>query len=235
MEAFVSFRKRVGKTFAAATSIAFVVLVGFAAPRELLAQTGGACIPVSERTTEFGCFVHAEEHLQEAPAGPVYWHIDRFPDRASAQAAKSANGTVVEILGHVWLFTIAEESWRPSAGEHVADVGPLTLPRASSLMATYMEGNFKPGMQSTVHRHPGTEAWFVLSGAQCLETPHGQQIGRPGAAPVIVPPDEPMLLTGIGEQQGHWLVLILMDATMPRGLPADDWTPKHTCERINAG
>jgi hypothetical protein len=94
-----------------------------------------------------------------------------------------------------------------------------------------MEGNFKPGMQSTVHRHPGTEAWFVLSGAQCIETPRGIQIGRPGAPSVIVPPGDPMLLTGIGTEQGHWLVLILMDAAMPRGLPADDWTPKHICER----
>jgi quercetin dioxygenase-like cupin family protein len=97
-----------------------------------------------------------------------------------------------------------------------------------------MEGSFKPGMQSTAHRHPGTEAWFVLSGAQCLETPHGKRIGRPGAAPVIVPPGEPMLLTGVGKEQGRRLVLILMDATMPRGLPANDWTPRHSCERAEA-
>lgn len=55
-----------------------------------------------------------------------------------------------------------------------------------------------------------------------------QQIGRPGAPPVIVPPEHPMLLSC---EQGRWLVLILMDAAMPRGLPADDWTPKHICER----
>ncbi len=141
---------------------------------------------------------------------------------------------MVEILGHVWLFTIADKSWQSASGEHVANVGPLPLPVAKSLMATYMEGNFRPGMQSTVHRHPGTEAWFVLSGAQCLETPHGNQFGRPGAAPVIVPPGEPMLLTGVGKEQGHWLVLILMDATMPRGSPAEDWTPAHSCERADA-
>lgn len=227
------FQKRIVRAAAVASGVIGVAVIGLAAPARAFAQTGGACIPVNERTTEYGCFVHAEQHLQKLPDGPVYWHIDRFADRSSAQAAKSANGTVVEILGTVWLFTIAGESWRSSAGEHIADVGPLTLPRASSLMATYMEGNFKPGMQSTIHRHPGTEAWFVLTGAQCLETPHGEQLGRPGAPPVIVPPGEPMLLTGIGKEQGHWLVLILMDATMPRGLPADDWTPKHTCERLS--
>ncbi|WP_250475817.1 hypothetical protein [Caballeronia sp. GAFFF1] len=195
------FQKRIVRAAAVASGVIGVALIGLAAPARLFAQTGGACIPVNERTTEYGCFVHAEQHLQELPNRPVYWHIDRFADRSSAQAAKSTNGTVVEILGTVWLFTIAGESWRPSAGEHIADVGPLTLPQASSLMATYMEGNFRPGMQSTIHRHPGTEAWFVLTGAQCLETPHGEQLGRPGAPPVIVPPGEPMLLTGIGKEQ----------------------------------
>ncbi len=211
-----------------------VALMGLAITVASSAQTGGACIPVSERTTELGCFVHAEQVLRQLPRGPLYWHIDRFPTRSAANAAREKNGTVVEILGQVWLFTIAGKSWRSSAGDHIANVGPLELPVARSLMATYMEGNFKPGMQSTVHRHPGTEAWFVLSGAQCLETPHGEQFGRPGAPPVIVPPGEPMLLTGVGTEQGHWLVLILMDATKPRGSPADDWTPRHTCERAEA-
>ncbi|WP_175943404.1 hypothetical protein [Caballeronia sp. BCC1704] len=232
MRSLPTFQKRIVRAAAVVSSVISVAVIGLAPPAYLFAQTGGACIPVNERTTEYGCFVHAEEHLQKLPDGPIFWHIDRFTDRSSAQAAKTTNGTVVEILGTIWLFTIAGESWRSSTGEHIADVGPLTLPQARSLMATYMEGNFKPGMQSTIHRHPGTEAWFVLSGAQCLETPHGEQLGRPGAPPVIVAPGEPMLLTGIGKEQGHWLVLILMDATMPRGLPADDWTPKHTCERL---
>ncbi|SAK75944.1 hypothetical protein AWB79_04537 [Caballeronia hypogeia] len=219
--------------FAAATAVTGFMFLGM--PSVSFAQTGGACIPVSERSTEYGCFVHAEQHLQGLPREPLFWHIDRFPNRTKAEAALQTNGTVVEILGQVWLFTIAGKAWRSSSGKHIASVGPLTLPVAKSFMATYMEGNFKPGMQSTVHRHPGTEAWFVLSGAQCLETPQGKQIGRPGAPPVIVPPGEPMLLTGIGKEQGHWLVLILMDATMPHGLPAEDWTPGHICEQAEAG
>lgn len=230
MRGSVSFMKAACHVVAL-SSIALIGLMTSGAPH---AQTGGVCIPVSERTTELGCFVHAEQRLRALPRGPLYWHIDRFPSRTSAVVARKANGTIVEILGQIWLFTIAGNSWHRSAGEHVADVGPLKLPEAKTFMATYMEGNFKPGMQSTVHRHPGTEAWFVLSGAQCLETPHGEYIGRPGAPAVIVPPGEPMLLTGVGKEQGHWLVLILMDATMPRGSPADDWTPNHTCERAEA-
>lgn len=223
------------KGFASKAAIgAIVVLLALATSNASVAQTGGSCIPVAERKTEYGCFVHAEEHLQELPRAPIFWHIDRFRNRSAAEGARDRNGTVVQIRGQVLLFTIADESWRPSAGEHVANVGPLEVPAAQKLMATYMEGSFKPGMQSTVHRHPGTEAWFVLAGAQCLETPHGTQYGRPGAPPVIVPPGDPMLLTGIGTEQGHWLVLILMDAAMPRGLPADDWTPKHVCERNQA-
>jgi quercetin dioxygenase-like cupin family protein len=43
--------------------------------------------------------------------------------------------------------------------------------------ARYMEAVFPPGAQPAGsgpgHRHPGLEAWYVLSGAQCLETPNG--------------------------------------------------------------
>ncbi|MFM0140500.1 hypothetical protein [Caballeronia grimmiae] len=101
-----------------------------------LAQTGGTCIPVAERKTENGCFVHAEERLEKLSRAPIFWHIDRFPSRSAAEAAKEKNGTVVQIFGHVWLFTIADESWRSSGGEHVASVGPLELPAARESMAT---------------------------------------------------------------------------------------------------
>ena len=73
-----------------------------------LAQTGGTCIPVSERTTELGCFITAREELGQLPQAPLFWHLDNYPSRAAAEAAKGPRGTVVESLGKVWLFTIAE-------------------------------------------------------------------------------------------------------------------------------
>ncbi|CAD6559583.1 hypothetical protein LMG28727_06892 [Paraburkholderia kirstenboschensis] len=61
------------------TASLMLALMGMAISIASSAQTGGTCIPVAERTTELGCFVHAEQHLEALPPGLAYWHIDRFP------------------------------------------------------------------------------------------------------------------------------------------------------------
>ena len=134
--------------------------------------TAGTCVPVSERAgRELGCFITATNVLSKPPDGPLYWHLDAYPTHAEADAAKGLSGTVVESYGKVWLFTIAQSSWRAIGGEHVAEIGPLPVGTPTKLTAVYMEATFMPGMQSVVHRHSGPEAWYLLSGEQCLETP----------------------------------------------------------------
>ena len=81
---------------------------------------GGVCKPVSERTTEIGCWIIAHEPVGQFNESSVFWHLDAYPTRAAAQGAKGAQGTVVESFGKVWLLTIAEEGWRPQGGERVA-------------------------------------------------------------------------------------------------------------------
>jgi len=136
---------------------------------------------------------------------------------------------VVESFGKTWLFTLAPEAWRAPGGERVARIGPLPLVDADSLAAVYMEGVFRPGMQSVVHRHPGVEAWFTLEGSMCLETPEGTLEQRAGGPGVLVPGGVPMVLTGTGTGPRRSLVLILQDATRPRSTPAADWTPRNLC------
>lgn len=205
-----------------------------AAPFGAQAQTGGTCIPISERgTRELGCFITAREELKKLPDTPLYWHLDRYPTRAAARAARSPNGTVVESLGKIWLFTIADAGWRPPVrhgGERVAQIGPLPLAPAERYAAVYMEGIFAPGMLTRVHRHPGAEAWYTLAGAMCVETPEGRAIQRAGDPGVIVAGGLPMELAGIGTGVRRSLVLILQDASKPRSTPAHDWTPKGLCK-----
>jgi hypothetical protein len=60
------------------------------------------CLPVSERAgRDVGCWI-----LVSTPLGPlaqpaVFWHLDSYPTRAAAEAAKGPRGTVVEALGQV--------------------------------------------------------------------------------------------------------------------------------------
>src|SRR5574342_821943 len=71
------------------------------------------CLPVSERAgRDVGCWLIVAEPLGQLPRSEVFWHLDTYPTRAAAEAAKGPRGTVVEALGKVWLFTIAGAGWR---------------------------------------------------------------------------------------------------------------------------
>ena len=210
------------------TILACISLVGEPAG----AQTEG-CEPVAQRAgREFGCFITARTELGALPRDSAFfWHIDAFNTRSSAEAAKASRSTVVESLGRIWLFTIAEAGWRPTGGERIALAGPLPLVTADTYAAVYMEGVFQPGMHSPVHRHAGVEVWHTLQGEQCLETPEGKLVQRAGGAPVMVRGGVPMILTGTGTSVRRSLVLILQDATKPRSMLATDWTPAGLCGR----
>src|SRR5690349_16424532 len=127
---------------------------------------GGCDVPAARRTAEPGCYLLATESLTTLPAAEVFWHLYAYPTRAAAEAArKSSTGTVVESLGKVWLFSIADSRWRPSAGERVAVIGPLNVNSAHRYTARYMEAVFPPkqAIKTAVHQHSGPEAWYVVS------------------------------------------------------------------------
>lgn len=199
-------------------------------PPAISAQTKD-CEPVADRGSRtLGCYITAREELGPlAKSPPLYWHIDRFGTRDSAVAARGPRGTVVESLGQIWLFTLADSSWRPASGRRVARIGPLALVPADSFAAVYMEGVFQPGMQSAVHRHPGVEAWYTIEGEQCVETPKGKLTQRAGEAGLMVEGGLPMRLTATGSGIRRSLVLILQDATQPRSTHAQDWIPRGLC------
>jgi quercetin dioxygenase-like cupin family protein len=209
------------------SSLATVCLaLGFVASHQASAQI---CRPAAERTGELGCWITVEAELGKLPEGAIFWHLDTYATRADADAARGPRGTVVESLGRVWLFTIDVTGRRPSAGQRVAEIGPLPVEPGKTYSAQYMEAIFTPGMTAPAHRHSGPEAWYTLSGETCLETPDGTMVGRAGGSHVIVPGGPPMHLTATGTETRRALVLILHDSTQPATTPAPDWTPKGLC------
>lgn len=212
-------------------SLRSLSLAAVLAAAPLAAQTDGTCVPVAERAgREFGCFITARQELGRLSASPpLFWHLHVYSTPAAAEADRGPHGTVVESLGHVWLFTIAPEDWRPEGGDWIDRIGPLPLVEADSFAAVYMEGVFQPGMQSMVHRHAGVEAWYTIEGSMCLETPEGMLEQRAEGPGVLVPAGTPMVLTGTGTGPRRSVVLILQDATQPRATPAHDWTPRGLC------
>ena len=107
----------------------------------------GACtMPVSQRTSEVGCYLTATEVLGTLPQGAQFWHLYNYPTRAAAEAVKGPNGTVVESFGKVWLYRIADANWRPVGGDRIAVIGPLPLAAGTRYTARYMEAVFTAGM-----------------------------------------------------------------------------------------
>lgn len=192
------------------------------------AQVPGGCnTPASQRTNEIGCYLSGSEDMGPLP-GQVWWHLYHYPTRAAAEAVKGPQGIVIESFGKVWLYTIAEAGWRPSGGERVAVIGPLSTKAGIRYIARYMEAVFPPGMHTSVHHHPGPEAWYVIAGTQCLETPAGIIVARAGEG-AVVPEGPPMRLSSVGNEMRRSVLLVLHDASHPWVHPATDWEPKGAC------
>jgi hypothetical protein len=60
----------------------------FLAPRIGPGDAMGICKPVSERTGEVGCWIIAHEPIGQLNQSQMFWHLDVYPTRAAAEAAK---------------------------------------------------------------------------------------------------------------------------------------------------
>jgi quercetin dioxygenase-like cupin family protein len=170
--------------------------------------------------------------LGELPQSPIFWHLYNYPNRAAAEveAANAPRTTVIEAFGKVWLYSLAAKDWQPTRGERVANIGPLPIKADRKYTARYMEAVFTPGMKAAVHRHSGPEAWYLLTGTQCLETPEGMMVAHAGDT-TIVPEGPPMALNSVGTETRRSVLLVLHDTTQPWITMATDWEPKGLCPR----
>jgi hypothetical protein len=197
---------------------------------------------VSERKTDGGCYTTAEVRLGMLPSGPLYWHLYSYPTATMATTARAERGTVAEVFGKHWLYTIAEEQWRPAAGQRVALIGPLEVARDKPYTARYLEAVFPPDFDTGLvgHRHPGPEAWYVFTGTQCLETPNGLIMASAGGS-AMVPEGWPMSISAVGPETRRALVLVLHPSAEPYSMSVDDpqrpgaphshWKPQGLCPK----
>ena len=195
------------------------------------AQVPGGCnTPAGQRTSEVGCYLSATEVLGALPQGSLFWHLYVYPTRAEADTAKGPRGTVVESFDRIWLYTIAESDWSAPGGERIATIGPLPISAGKQYTARYMEAVFTPGMSARIHRHSGPEAWYLVSGAQCLETPEGITVARMGEG-AVVPEGPPMALSSVGTETRRSVLLVLHDSSQPWITMESDWKPKGLCPK----
>lgn len=188
-----------------------------------------ACIdvPAGEKRPDFGCFNVGALRGLTFDSREVFWHLRSFPSVAAANAARSANGIVVEEDGRVWLSEFTARDKPPRGGESVAVIGPMILPAAKSYNAVLSYAVMRPGDSSRVHTHAGPEAWYVVEGEQCLETPAGTLKLKAGEG-AAVEGDVPMKLNVTGSAIRHAFALVIHDSSRPRGTPSQ-WKPPGSC------
>jgi quercetin dioxygenase-like cupin family protein len=134
---------------------------------------------------------------------------------------------VVHAEGRIWLSTIAPKGAGPRGGTRVARVGPLPLPRVRAYTIEVAEAVLPPGSRSGVHTHAGPEAWYMIAGEQCLDTPAGVRRASAGQTR-MVPGYTPMQLVVTGSVLRRSLVLVVHDAATPFSSPST-WTPSGRC------
>ena len=174
-----------------------------------------------------GCFWIASINLGPMPQ-QLYWHIDRFPDVASAEGARSIYGRVTVALGgQVFLQTVTDNSgWTASGGERLATIGPLPVPSGADLVARFMETTIPAGADGVAPTASGVGALFVLGGALCVETPAGaREIAERGS--LIVPAGVPASRTARDPVQA--LTIVIHPAGADWTGPPPGWTASGLC------
>jgi quercetin dioxygenase-like cupin family protein len=197
---------------------------------QILTAAPHMCVVVApgEMSPEFGCFRIGIAKDLKLKRATIYWHLYAFSSRAAADAAKTRSGIVVEEDGRVWLSEFGPRNRSVNGGRRIAVVGPLQLLPAQSYTAEIAYSVMKPDDRSRVHTHSGPEAWYVISGSQCLKTPGGTHSARAGAT-MSVAPNLPMELSVTGAEVARSLTLVIHDSTQEFGT-ASAWKPTDSCE-----
>jgi quercetin dioxygenase-like cupin family protein len=193
------------------------------------------CLEDGLKSNEYGCQLLGKLQVSQFRDEPLFWHLNRFQTREAAEASKSGAGLVVEAEGKSWLFSFGRRNSAPKQGEPVASVGPLQLtskklPLAKSYEVVAYLAVMPPKTYTRVHTHPGPEAWYVLAGEQCLETPGGVMKARTGEG-ATAPPATPMQLTNNGSSVRRALFVVIHDAGQPWTTPTEEWKPSGACEQ----
>jgi mannose-6-phosphate isomerase-like protein (cupin superfamily) len=161
----------------------------------------------------------AEKKVAELPAGPLYWRIEKYSTLDQARDAAGPWSLVAESSGSVWLFTLGAAGETSSGGAKVAEVGPIHRLVAPQYLLRINEASGAPGSVTSVHSHPGTEAFYVLSGEQSIRGPNGTMHVKVGE-PAVGGSEAPMQVSSSGQTDLRALVMFVVDATRPFSSPA---------------
>ena len=161
-----------------------------------------------------------EKKMTELPAAPLFWRLENFATLAEARAAEGPTSLSAEIAGKIWLFTLGAKGEATPGAAKVAEIGPVPVIKASEYLLRVNRAGGPPGAKTPVHTHPGSEAFFVLTGRLGQRTPHGVSHADAGQTMNGHGADMPMEVFNAGSAELDQIVLFVVDATRPFSSPA---------------
>jgi hypothetical protein len=162
----------------------------------------------------------AEKKLKQLPAGPLYWRLETMPTLAQAQAAAGPTSLAAEVSGRVWLFTLGLKGGSTPGATKVTEIGPVPAITAPEYLLRINHASGPPHSKTSVHSHPGSEAFYVLAGQLSQRTPHGVSHADAGHAMNGHGPGMAMEVSSSGTTDLDQLVMFVVDATKPFSVPA---------------
>jgi quercetin dioxygenase-like cupin family protein len=194
--------------------IGAVVLLAFMT-KSASAKLEPPCVENSpERRGEIGCSIVENKPLPETLKEPLFWHIDRFDSGELARTPVGPASIAFEAHGTWWLLTIESKIDDHHGGRHVTQVELPPLPPAPKYSMLVISAYIPPRLTSRVHNHSGVEAFYVVDGEQCLETPT-RAYKMPKGETLAVPAGVTMQLVATGSTPRRALAVIVYDARQP--------------------
>ena len=161
-----------------------------------------------------------EKKVKELPPGPLFWRLENFPSLAQAQNVAGPTSLAAEVAGKVWLFTLGAKDGSTEGGTKVVEIGPIPPVSASEYLLRVNRAGGAPGTKSSIHTHPGPEAFYVLAGKLGQRTPHGVAYAEAGTSMVGHGADTPMEVFSAGTVDLDELAIFVVDANRPFSSPA---------------
>jgi len=162
----------------------------------------------------------AEMPVAALPDGELYWHVETFPSLDAANAAKGQFSLATEFDGKAWLFTLADRKAAAMGGTPVGAIGPVPRFDAPGFLLRINSATAPVGAKTSIHSHPGPEAFLILSGQLTQRTPHGMHVLNAGATMPGVP-DQAMEVLSTGDEELRELIMFIVDPGRPFAAPAN--------------
>jgi hypothetical protein len=162
----------------------------------------------------------AEKKVDALPAGTLFWRIENLPSLSAAQASAGPCSLAVEAAGKAWLFTLGPSGGSTPEASLVVEVGPIPRVEAARYLLRINDTSGPTGSVTPVHSHPGSEAFYVLTGEQSIRGAHGTLRVQAGRAEPGHGADMAMQVSSTGQTELHALVMFVVDADRPFSSPA---------------